>query len=541
MNDSLSGGPEGAVTAPAPPASTSARRRSLGGPGALDLGARALRRIVAVSLHGLRAGLVDTAGLPSGVRWLVRLGYALTGLCLVAALLLPPVLTLADRFDIFEYQTAFRGDFAGTVTLVLIPFGRAADLMFGWIPPLPGLGARGLLRARILEPVVWLSTGALLAGWAFLLTGASDCGRRVFLLVLGLFCWALVLYVWPLPERAVLIPALAALLLALGSLHALTRARGVWRDYPLAEFAVWLAIGAGVTTSLVWIGDTYDGKGLEALVSGLERTLLLPAMLWLPVLLLGGVEAVELGIGVGKALVSRFAARATDRALQVLAVLAPVGVAGAWLAAGAAEALPFGELAPIRSMLDVLGLVIFGVVGYAPPVMTLGWVLVRLARRRWDRSAALTALTLSIASLVLLVTTVVAYGDEQDLVEWAIVQVATMSESIGRSLSYFTVAVLLLAHNVATFGARYANREGRLLIRQGRALMHFGVLLIMLACGMFFSSHFIVAGGIQRRFEPVLVVGLLLGMLLVAPAYFVWTVARRSDRLLPTSTLPRTE
>jgi hypothetical protein len=318
----------------------------------------------------------------------------------------------------------------------------------------------------------------------------------------------------------------------LAALHLFTRGRREWRDHPGIESAVWFGIGLALLVTVVAIGSSYDGRGLEALAWALERTLLVPGLLWLPVLLVGGIEIVDLGLGTGRA-ATRFLDRVVPAwANRALGWLVPIAGVVAWVAAGLNDRLPLFSWGPNRSAADLAWLLVVAVFGFGPPTATTIWVVVRRLRRSWDRQADAIGITLGIACLILLFVHVVAFEDQVDPVEWAIIQAVVAS---GIFVPY-TVTVLLLIHNVATFGARYANREGRLLIRQGRVLMHFGVLLLMLACGIFFADHYIGPWAVERRFEPVLQVGLLLGVGVVAPLYLFWIVVRRQDRILGSTT-----
>ena len=429
----------------------------------------------------------------------------------------------------FRYETYISPRIQGAAFLTLVPILRALNLIGGWLPWLDGMALDRPASAIVPFSVIALAAATSMTGWAFLLTGASDCGRRVFLPLVVLFFWTLTLLVWPLPERNIIIPIMAGCLLVLGAIHAATARRGIWQDRPELEFVIWLTIATVPAIVTYLIGNTYDGKGPEALVRGMEGALMLPAVLALPLWTLGGLEAVELALNVGRGAARGLTGRLGDRHLLVLGWMAPC-LACAIAAAVTVTGLDPVGLVPTRTLaLDTVPAVAVGLVWYGAPVGFLVWALVRALRHRWDLSAASGGVVLAIAWPIFFAAFAMAVENKQDLVELA----ATAPGVVPP----YTIAVVLLAHNVATFGARHANREGRIMVRQGRVLMHFGVLLVMVACAMFFSAHGLLAfGEIVRRFEPVLAAGLLLGIGIMGPIYLAWRNVRRPDRLLELDT-----
>src|SRR5215213_7453295 len=113
------------------------------------------------------------------------------------------------------------------------------------------------------------SSLSLALGGAFLLTGATDCGRRVFLPVAAVFFLQ-----WIFLVRR-------------------------WRQYPLVEFSAWLALMLFVVVEVFW------AKSPRIAALDLETTLSVPQILSMPFWVLLGVEAVDGAATLARVLTTR--------------------------------------------------------------------------------------------------------------------------------------------------------------------------------------------------------------------------------------------
>ena len=162
--------------------------------------------------------VVDLRNLPWGLRLLAVLGYASVALMLAATLFLD---LSGNRLQGVEFQSE-------------------------------------ALSATMRVPVLALvfSSLSLALGWTFVLTGASDCRRRVFLPVAALFLVQWVLFA---PAEGALAPliGLGGMLLigAVAWAHSFSRRSVLWSNLPLIEFAAWLALML-VAVAGLFLGET---------------------------------------------------------------------------------------------------------------------------------------------------------------------------------------------------------------------------------------------------------------------------------------------
>ncbi len=162
---------------------------------------------------------------------------------------------------------------------------------------------------------------------------------------------------------------------------------------------------------------------------------------------------------------------------------------------------------------------------YLPPFLLAGWVVRLRLTGRWTGEPASLGLALGVAQGVLLAAIHLAAVNKQDFLEWGLAASGAISPAV--------LFVALAAYNVMTFGARYANREGRLAPRTGRSLIYFGTILWLLSALLFTTSLRAVPGGEPNEI-PQTYFSLIstFGIVFLGPPYLAWIVWRRRERLM---------
>jgi len=408
---------------------------------------------------------IDAHGLSPGHRFLVLGGYAATLSLVVASLL----------------SGLFRGP--------LVLFGDAD------------------LPASIPGFVLVVASVAFVMGWAFLLTGASDSGRRILLPAVAIWLFQVFVVAGNVNVGfglLVLVGGLGLLLVVARTAHS-----NRWQRRPLAEFLSWLTLTA------VLIGLSFAlSANLSVFANAMNGTHKLLTVLALPIWIWLGFDAVAAGIDL-----ARFAVRAVRRILPelslrisaaVLIVGLPVGLS---LAVSAVERNPMLET--VRGWLALAALL-------GAPLCLLCVGL--LALRRWTTRVAMLLLALEIAFLAItlaLASAVYSTGFEV----WF---------GASNLISPVVLFTLLAAYDLVALGTRHAEIEGRVMPRSGRVLMYFGALLLILGSSMavLSVSYLAAPSGVEVDLVQVFVsFGLMLGIVIIGLPYLVYAVVRRRDRL----------
>lgn len=334
-----------------------------------------------------------------------------------------------------------------------------------------------------------------IAGWALLLTGASDAGRRVFLPLLVLCCLQMTVLGGPGDTPLILLIAAAGLLAAV---------RGpteLWRRYPVAELLVWLLAFIGIAVLGAATGPDLPTR-LEDLYRSAELVVLLAVPFWLRLGRDAGPAAIDLGRS-GARLVRRTVA---DRTFLLLVAAIVVAWPGLLLVVSRANVL--GR--------DVVGVFVTTLLMAGPVAL---WSVARLADGRWTRRAATQALALDLSFLVL----ILSFG-EAGLLEWLV-------GSLNLLPPVFVFALLAM-YDVMAVGARQAEREGRLIPRSGLVPMYFGALLLVIG-----SLAMIVGSRLVGGADPSPPAGLTngafaIGLLLLGVPRYVNAVRRTPERFV---------
>ena len=195
--------------------------------------------------ESFRSKVISLNGLSQDIRRLAVLGYVIVLGMLVATLLLELV---GDQLE----SVTFRPD-----------------------------SSTGRVQIPILAIIV--SNISFVLGWAFLLTGASDCRRRVFLPVVFVFLFQLFLLAIGLGDNRNLIFAFWSLAIPLVALpvglHFFTRRSVRWREHPMLEFAAWGA-AMSVFVIFLWVARATTADVALAVHSTFLVVLLLSVPYW---------------------------------------------------------------------------------------------------------------------------------------------------------------------------------------------------------------------------------------------------------------------
>lgn len=187
----------------------------------------------------LRGRIVDLASLSWSLRLLALLGYASVAVMLAATLILE--LSSAGSSGV-----EFKPDVIDKVLSVPVAAMISSSL-------------------------------SLALGWAFLLTGATDCGRRVFLPVASVFFLRWIFFVGPGGALAGFLGFGDLLVLSVVTVgHLFFRRSRRWRQYPLVEFSAWLVLMLLVVAEVFW------AKSPRIAALDLETALSVPQLLSMP-------------------------------------------------------------------------------------------------------------------------------------------------------------------------------------------------------------------------------------------------------------------
>jgi len=354
---------------------------------------------------------------------------------------------------------------------------------------------------------------SLALGWAFLLTGASDCRRRVFLPIAAVFLFQWILFT---PVKGALAPliGLGGMLLigVVAWAHFFSPSWAYWRDLPLLEFSAWLAL------MLFAVAGSFLGESRAQAARDLQTGLSFPQVLTMPFWIVLGVEAVDAAANVARHVVAGLRRRFSERRFGTLVMvvllvrpvisLALIITDNGWWALDLLVLLLLVLLAAglrVSGRLSIRAASLLLAISLVLPVLTLGW-------SQPYRKSDLTTVVLSVA---------------------------------GVSANVLPAALLfvgLAAYDVLNFGVRYANVDGLIMPRGGRVLMYFGAVLLVTAFVLFFLNARVVSTGQPHGSLHLFIdMPFSTGILFLGLPYLAWMVSRRREMLIggePPSTAP---
>jgi hypothetical protein len=415
--------------------------------------------------EGLRKRIIRLDGLSTGARILVVLGYASMAIFLGCVL-------------VFELWGA---------SMPGIRFTFGDEAMF--VP----------------VPASLVASAAFAVGWALVLTGATDCRRRVFLPVVFLFLFQLLVLSSAVPAEAILAMwGLALPLVAIPvALRLFTGRFGFWRDYALAEFLFWFAGIFGLVAFAWGYNET-----LEAVAVGLSAALGVLLLFSMPFWFLLGLDVVDLAIDLARVTVSRIRHSLSQTwfhatAISMLLLHPPLALLAFF--AGPESAVWF--------VLDLPG-----------SLLVAAWALGLMLAGRWTARAAAVLLSASLAWSIVAAGIVVALGGK-DFAEFAISAAGAVPPAV--------LFAALMSYDVLNFGVRFTGVDGRIMPRGGRVLMYFGSSILVTSFALFFlNTREVATGRIDDLLETLVNIPFAFGVLALGPLYMIWVVWRRRERLL---------
>jgi uncharacterized membrane protein YccF (DUF307 family) len=339
-------------------------------------------------------------------------------------------------------------------------------------------------------------------GWAFLLTGASDAGRRVFLALLAL-CSLQMFALSPPGSRG-----LVLVMVAVGLVAAVRGPREIWRRYPLGEFLLWLAVlGAIAVVSY--------SSGVDTSVSLYKFAgwvVLLAIPLWVRL----GRDTAAAGIDLGRSSAALGRRNLPTRAFLLAAAFATM----AWPVLA-------GLVGPAISEFDqaLSGWLAVAVLVALPLCF---WCVARLADGRWDVRSATLAISLNVSFAALSLS-----------IASATYNTGLFERLVGGLLPPVFMFVILAAYDVVAFGAREAEREGRLIPRSGRVPVYFGALLLVIGSLALLDGETIIRPAGRTTSSISTPDGaLLLGILFLGIPRYVRAVRKEPERFIAPEGVP---
>ena len=434
---------------------------------------RLLRQLTDYLLAPLREALIDFNGLSLSLRILAVLGYASVAVLLAVTLLLD---LLRDRLVVVTYTHP-----GVEVTVQQIPF-----------------------------LVLVVSAFCFVLGWAYVLTGATDSGRRVFLPIAGLFAVQLFLFL-PQGDAGMFMWFCAAPPLILGLIvaHFFTQSKRYCRDFPLVEFCLWFCVLL-FFVALFWLSRQSTEHVAQTIGASFDILSLLNVPLWL----FFGLATVDLAVSVGHGIVTTLRKLLPDPVLHALAVflvLARPAIAIVTLALDQLDTILGGTLF-LDAILSTLPLL----------ALTIGAALLR----RWNTRTATTIIALGIVSpvFILCVFPVLTGQEIFDPMGAALESVAVLPPLL--------IFVALMAHSVLSLGSAFANKDGQIIPRSGRVLLGFGFALLVIGLTVFSVNVRDAAGQLDQTFQEATDAFFGLSVFILGLPYLLWIVWRRRDRLV---------
>jgi hypothetical protein len=449
------------------------------------------RNMLQAGLAGGRAWLaenwrntvIDVNQLPRQLRWLTIAGYGIVAVLLVLVIVLE--LIGAGLPQVVFAVRAFEGE---DIT------GRVPYLV---------LGLFGVCNAL---------------GWAFILTGASDCRRRVFIPVVTVFVlqWLITISNVESEDRffSLIDMPLFCLVLLFLLLFLFTRRLAIWSRYPLIEFGFWVTV-MGMHMLMVGLsGESWAGTA-DSLLTVVTGLVLVAAPFWFWL----GIDAADA--------VKEYAYSATHR-LQLS--LTPTQIR---------------RIVPaLMAVLVVAGvaLVLINLPYLVVAVLVLPCLLIvsllLFVMRRWTTTAAVRLFWVTIVVAIYSVFVILAIEGSD------INEVVLGTAGLIPAPVIFTV---LLLYDVMTFGTRAASQDTPMMPLSGRLLMYLGV--VMLTVGFTVVMFNVRAAGSNELvggFKSIIETTILLSLVVLGPLYLIrvfWQsrhdmVVKQAESLVSTSEEP---
>ena len=339
----------------------------------------------------------------------------------------------------------------------------------------------------------WLAlAGVLLAfalGWAYLLSGATECRRRIFFPILVVFIFQLAVVI-PTNARqlsdAQLLPmivpclCLPALVLALAAGFGFTSRSPRWQKLTWLKWTISLAL-----MILILLSPLIFNPKPEAIIFSLAGLFSTPVLLAIPWWIVSGLTGVDLVMRI-----SRFALTGLRRLFptpflqsgSIVVTLAHPLVVGIFFALDlVAQTGLHPEITGAQFTTGVPETsALFESLLTVPLVLILGGLLIS---KRWTERNALALLALNLALPFFSLTVSLAFLQGRSLFD--IVELAT---NPLYDLAPMLTFVILMAYSALFLGAEFANNDGKLIPRRARVQLGLGVALLIIAFTLFFAN-----------------------------------------------------
>lgn len=432
-----------------------------------------LRRVLLLLTSPLREALIDFEGLSLSLRLMAVLGYVSIFVLLALMLLLE---LFSDHLHLVSYSHETTD---GNVITNQIPF--------------PALIVSGLSFAL---------------GWAYILNGATDCRRRIFLPLAALFAFQLYLFFPAGGAMCVWGCAAPAFLVLLVGSHFFTQTKKFWRDYPLIEFVLWFCVML-FFVGLFWFSRQSD----ETLASGFSGIFSFFGLINAPLWFFFGLGLIDMALSIGRAVVITLRKLFPGeflRAFTVFLILVRPVVALFVFTTDQQDTL-LGDILLLDSLLATLPLLI----------LTIGLALAR----RWTTRSATITLALSFASPVFMAFIVPALrgGDVSELLDLILGGLGIFPPLL--------LFVMLMTHSVLSLGVSFAEKDGQYIPRSGRILLGFGFALLVTGFTIFSVNVRDATGQLDQSFQEATDAFFSLGFIALGLPYLLWILWRRRDRL----------
>jgi len=402
----------------------------------------------------------------------------------------------------------------GYLTVLFLLFGvLVIEILRPWTPLITYNPPGGTEMVETSVIAVILACLAFCLGWAYLLTGATDARKRIFLPVWGLFA-VQVFFSAPWGNDAgMLIWCLAAptVLFGFGGVYLFSRKWSGWSSKPILEFGLWLGIFA-----LFFGLFALSSFGISHFVSNLNGVFSLLSVIAVPFWLFYGATIVDLGLKLASKVTIRLRRGLSPERLAALSgfiVFAHLGLdaillgllyflAPDWMTIGEALAVDLGVAALVTLLAPIAALV-----------------------KGWTPRVAAIFLTVTLSTPVFALSVVLSLFSQS-------------AEALDVTLALFTrftpllVFVFLTAHAVLSIGASFANQEGVIIPRNGRVLIVFGLSLLVIAFTVFFVNGRDAYTGEFSNLIQGMSDGLFaLGAFFLGIPYLLWTIWKHPDDL----------
>lgn len=440
--------------------------------------------IVTLYIAPLRETLIDFSQLSLSLKILAWGGYAAVSLLLLMTLLFE---IFGARLPMVHF-TAFEG----------------SELVSKHVPTL----------------VMIVSSLGLTLAWAYIMTGATDCRRRIFLPVLAIF-GAQLFFMIPFSglDSDSFVSGLRVLpfcgtapllLLAVFGFYMRTHRKKAWRDYPLIEFVGWIIISLYYLMGL-WLIAADRKNVAEALVASFH----IMTFVALPWWFLNGLALIHAALGLGHSLTILLRRLIPNSLLRILVLFIVLVHPTVMLFTTAFNTSPGNP--------SELFIALFTDAVLATPLILL--MLGLMIARRWNTKNAVMLLTLSLALPFFSAGFVAAFSGRE------LLNPLEMTAEGADSLAPTLVFVLLMAYNVLSLGSAFANKDGESAPRSGRVLLGLGAAILIISGTIFSVNIRDAAGELDQSFRTAIDAFFTVGVFVLGIPYLVWTAWKRREIL----------